>query len=134
MPEENNQTAERKICQPPNFMEDRLEATNFFNTCRTYLCINKNAYPTKKDKVIFVLLFMEGGTAGLWKNTLIEEAYSVGTNSAKVGFETFAAFVKKFKKAFEPLSPVQDAITKLKALLQTDLAEDYVAAFQLLAA
>ena len=62
MLEENNQTAERKICQPPNFMEDRLEATNFFNTCRTYLCINKNAYPTEEDKIIFILSFMEGGT------------------------------------------------------------------------
>ena len=46
----------------------------------------------------------------------MEEAYSVGTNSAKVGFGTFAAFVEKFKKAFELLSSVQDAITKLKAL------------------
>ena len=98
--------AERTICQPPDFMGDCLEATNFFNTCQTYLRINKNAYPTKKDKVIFILLFMEGGTAGPWKNTLIEEAYFVGTNGAKVGFGTFAAFVEKFKKAFEPLSPI----------------------------
>ena len=64
----------------------------------------------------------------------MEEAYSVGTDGAEVGFETFATFVEKFKKAFEPLSPVQDAITKLKALRQTGLAEDYVAAFRPLAA
>ena len=46
----------------------------------------------------------------------MEEVYSIGMDSAKVEFETFAAFVEKFKKAFKPLSPVQDAITKLKAL------------------
>ena len=130
MSEENNWTAERKICQLSDFIGNHLEATNFLNTCHTYLCINKNAYPTKKDKVIFVLLFIEGGTAEPWKNTLMEEAYSVGTNGAKVGFGTFAAFVKKFKKAFEPLSLVQDAITKLKAFRQTGLAEDYVVTFR----
>ena len=64
MPEENNQTADRKIRQPSDFMGDRPEATNFLNTCCTYLCINKNAYPTEENKIIFVLLFMEGGTAG----------------------------------------------------------------------
>ena len=72
---------------------------------------------------------MEGGTAGPWKNALMEEAYFVGIDGAKVEFRTFTAFVEKFKKAFEPLSPIQDAITKLKALQQTGLAEDYIAAF-----
>ena len=121
--------AERKICHPPDFTDDCLEATNFLNICCIYLCINNNAYSTEKDKIIFVLLFMEGGTAEPWKNALMEEAYSVGTNGAKIGFETFAAFIEKFKKVFEPLSPIQDAITKLKAFRQTGLAEDYVVAF-----
>ena len=103
---------ERKIHQPPDFMGDRLEATNFLNTCHTYLHINKNAYPTEEDKIIFVLSFMERGTAGPWKNALIEKAYFVGTDSTEVGFGTFAAFIKKFKKAFEPFLSIQDAITK----------------------
>ena len=64
----------------------------------------------------------------------MEEAYAVGTDGAEVGFGTFAVFIEKFKKAFEPLSPVQDAITKLKALQQTGLAKDYVAAFRPLTA
>ena len=97
-------------------MGDHLKATNFLNTYRIYLHINKNAYPTEEDKIIFVLSFMEGGTAGLWKNAIMEEAYAAGTDGSEVGFGTFTAFVEKFKKAFEPLSPVQDAITKLKAL------------------
>ena len=125
---------ERKICQLSDFIGNRLEATNFLNTCHTYLCINKNAYPTEEDKIIFVLSFMEGGTAGPWKNAIMEEAYAVGMDGAEVGFGTFAAFVEKFKKAFKPLSSIQDAITKPKALRQTGLAEDYVAAFRLLAA
>ena len=29
--------AERKICQPPDFMGDHLDTSNFLNTCRTYL-------------------------------------------------------------------------------------------------
>ena len=112
MPEENARTAERKIRQPPDFTGDRLEASNFLNTCRTYLHINKNAYTTDEDKIIFVLSFMEGGIAGPWKNAIMETAYTVGTDGTEVGFGTFTAFVKKFKKAFEPFLPVQDAITK----------------------
>ena len=64
MPEENTRTAERKIRQPPDFTGDRLEASNFLNTCRTYLRINKNAYTTDEDKIIFVLSFMKGGNSG----------------------------------------------------------------------
>ena len=79
MLEENARTAERKIRQPPDFTGDRLEASNFLNTCRTYLRINKNAYTTDEDKIIFVLSFMEGGTAGPWKNAIMEEAYAAGT-------------------------------------------------------
>ena len=116
MPEKSTQKVERKIHQPPYFTGDCLEATNFLNTCHTYLIINKNAYSMEKDKIIFVLSFMKGRMARPWKNVLMEEAYSGGTNDAKIGFKTFATFVKKFKKAFELLSPVQDAITKLKAL------------------
>ena len=71
MPEENNRMAERKIHQPSDFMGDRLDASNFLNICHTYLRINKNAYPIEEDKIIFVLSFMEGGTAGLWKNALM---------------------------------------------------------------
>ena len=55
--------AERKICQPPDFTGDRLEASNFLNTCRTYLCINKNAYTTDEDKIIFTLSLMNEGQA-----------------------------------------------------------------------
>ena len=65
MSEENNQMVERKICQPPDFMGDRLKATNFLNTGHTYFHINKNAYPTEENKIIFILSFIEGGTAGL---------------------------------------------------------------------
>ena len=72
---------------------------------------------------------MEGGTVGPWKNAIMEEAYTIGTDGAEVAFGTFAAFIEKFKKAFKPLLPVQDTITKLKALRQTGLAEDYVPAF-----
>ena len=64
MPEENNQMVERKIRQLPDFMGDHLKATNFLNTGHTYFYINKNAYPTEENKIIFILSFIEGGTAG----------------------------------------------------------------------
>ncbi|EJF55340.1 hypothetical protein DICSQDRAFT_176055, partial [Dichomitus squalens LYAD-421 SS1] len=124
---------ERKIHQPSDFSGDRLEASAFLNICRTYLRVNKDAYTDDEDKVIFVLSFMVGGTAAPWREAREEDAFTVVSGKEK-GFGTFNDFVTEFKKAFEPLSPTSDAITKLKALKQTGLAEDYVALFRPLAA
>ena len=60
----------------------------------------------EEDKIIFFLSFIGERIVRLWKNALIEEAYSTGTNGTEIEFETFTMFVKKFKKAFEPLSPI----------------------------
>ena len=37
--------------------------------------INKDAYPDDKDKIIFILSYMEGGSAGLWKKVFMEELH-----------------------------------------------------------
>ena len=54
--------------------------------------------------------------AGPWKNALMKETYSTDIDGTQIEFKTFVAFVEKFKKAFESLLPVQDAIIKLKTL------------------
>ncbi|EJF59976.1 hypothetical protein DICSQDRAFT_63821 [Dichomitus squalens LYAD-421 SS1] len=124
---------ERKIRQPSDFSGDCLEASTFLNTCWMYLRVNKDAYSDDEDKVIFVLLFMVGRTAAPWREACEEDVFTVVNNEEK-GFGTFTDFARDFKAAFEPLSPVMDSITKLKALKQTGLAKDYIALFRPLAA
>ena len=59
----------------------------------------------------------------------MEEAYTISMNNAKIEFETFSVFIRKLKKTFKPLLPVQNTITKLKLLKQTGLAKNYIATF-----
>ena len=125
---------ERKIRQPSDFDGNRDDAQNFLLTCRTYLRLNKDLYTTDEEKIIFVISFMVGGSAGPFKDALEMEAYTIDpTTSAEKGFGTFKDFLKKFQEAFEPLNPVESAINKMKALQQTGTADDYISAFRPLA-
>ena len=125
---------ERKIRPPPDFSGDRTQASLFFNTCRTYLRLNDAAYPSDEEKIIFILSFMEGGTAGPWKEVVMQDAYETDARGVEKGFGTFADFRTNFFGAFQPLSPAMDCITRMKNLKQTGSAEDYVAQFRVLAA
>lgn len=125
---------ERKIRQPSDFDGNRDDAQNFLLTCRTYLRLNKDLYTTDEEKIIFIISFMVGGSAGPFKDALETEAYSIDpTTSEEKGFGTLKDFIKKFKEAFEPLNPVETAINKMKALQQTGTADDYISAFRPLA-
>ena len=39
-----------------------------------YLCANKKAYQTSKEKIMFVLLYMRGGSMELWAGSYIDRA------------------------------------------------------------
>ena len=77
---------------------------------------------------------MEGGTAGLWKEVIMQDTYETNALGVEQGFGTFADFRTNFFGAFQPLSPAMDCITRMKNLKQTGSAEDYVAQFRVLAA
>ena len=126
-------TSERKIRSPNDFTGDRAEAGIFLTTCQAYLRINKDSYNNDEDKIIFVLSYMVGGAAGAYKDAIYTSAFELDAAGNEKGFGSWADFVKKFKEAFTPLNPVDNAITQMKALKQTGTADDYVAAFRPLA-
>ena len=39
-----------------------------------YLCANKESYPESKEKIMFVLSYMKGGSAELWAGSYIDKA------------------------------------------------------------
>ena len=122
--------SERKIRPPPDFNGNREEADNFLNSCRVYLRLNAQSYSTDEEKIIFILSYMIGGSAGPWKDAFTTKAFSINpTTSQEHGFGTLTDFIKEFNKSFEPLNPVDNAIAKMKALKQTGTADDYVAEF-----
>ena len=122
--------SERKIRPPPDFNGNRKEADNFLNSCRVYLRLNAQSYSTDEEKIIFILSYMIGGSAGPWKDVFTTKAFSINpATSQEHGFGTLTDFIKEFNKSFEPLNPVDNAIAKMKALKQTGTADDYVAEF-----
>ena len=120
---------ERRIRAPIDFNGDRKEARPFLYSCLTYMILNHEVYPTDEQKIIFVLSYMVGGAAGAFREAYLEKALRDNGPS----FGTWEEFQKEFMVAFEPLNPVDDAITEMKALKQTGTADDYVAAFRPLA-
>ena len=126
--------SEQKIHPPPDFNGNCEEADNFLNSCRVYLHLNAQSYPMEEEKIIFILLYMIGGLAGPWKDAFTIKAFSIDPSASQErGFGTYADFIKEFNKSFEPLNPVDNAITKMKALKLTGTADNYVAEFLLLA-
>ena len=131
---QTTKVSERKIRAPVDFDGNRLQTTSFLNSCQTYLRLNKALYPTDEDKIIFVLSYMIGGTAGPVKDAITAKALEIDpTTNAERGFGSWVDFLKEFQKTFQPLNPVDDAITRMKALKQTSTADEYVAEFRPLA-
>lgn len=130
----NPRPSERKIRAPSDFNGDRAEASGFLNNCQTYLRLNKDSYTNDEEKIIFILSYMVGGSAGPFKEAFTTNAFAIDpdTNEEK-GFGTWAQFLTRFQDAFTPLNPVDNAITQMKALKQSGTADDYVAAFRPLA-
>ena len=133
-PETQNKVSERRIRAPNDFDGKRDEANSFLLSCRTYLRLNKQSYPTDEEQIIFILSHMVGGSAGPFADSYMVKAFATDpTTQTEKGFGTFTAFVEEFNTAFSPLDPVDDAITRMKSLKQTAKADDYVAEFRPLA-
>ena len=65
---------ERRIRAPVDFNGDRKEAKPFLYSCITYMILNHEVYPDDEQKIIFVLSYMVGGTAGAFREAYLEKA------------------------------------------------------------
>jgi hypothetical protein len=57
-----------KIRLQSNFNGDHTKTREFILDCSMYLNINDTIYNTDKKKILFMLSYMRGGTAGPWKD------------------------------------------------------------------
>lgn len=64
---------ELKIRLPVDFNGDRTKTKEFVLDCKMYLNINETTYNTNTKKILFVLSYMRGGTAGPWKENLAQQ-------------------------------------------------------------
>lgn len=117
---------ELKIRLPVDFNGDRTKTKEFVLDCRMYLKINTDIYDTDTKKILFVLSYMRGGTAGPWK----EDFYNTAMSTNKFG--TYDELMTAIKKAFSPSDEQGDAKSKLKTLQMKGgmTADEYIAEFR----
>jgi hypothetical protein len=101
----------------------------FLQEFEMYMCANMDIYNTKEKKVLFVLLFMNGGVAGSWKQgktAVYLKARDFGTpNKPKQAVQT----------AFTPIDDKRVAKTELQTLRQGDKRiKEYIVQFTIIAA
>lgn len=125
---------ELKINIPTPFNGDRTALRSFIQDCGLYLGVNKKKYDNDAKKIGFVLSFMKGGDAGLWKEQYISEHTNATTGIFDVPTaETYQAFISSIKEAFTEENTATTALTKLRKLQQgKDSVEEHNVDFKLL--
>jgi hypothetical protein len=129
-PEDMTTTAkEVKLHAPTDFHGARELTTKFLQEVEMYMCTNMEIYNTEEKKVLFVLLFMNGGVAGSWKQGKTAAYLKAGN------FGTFDKFKQAVQTAFTPIDDEGVAKTELCTLQQGNKRiEEYIAQFMIIAA
>ncbi|KAF8232156.1 hypothetical protein L208DRAFT_1465835 [Tricholoma matsutake] len=76
---------------PMDFNGDRTKTMLFILECRAYIEANIKSFENDRQKILFMLLYMDGGTVSGWKQAYLEEIF---IHNAE--WDTFSTFVNKF--------------------------------------
>lgn len=119
--------AEIRLNPPPVFTGDPKVARDFQQRCYVYLEINKHIYDTDERKILFVISYCQGGTAGIWAETFVNTRLLTGQLGTWLDFQT------EFTRNFLSSDIAGDAKGELMQLKQRGTADEYVAQFKILA-
>ncbi|KAJ8456414.1 hypothetical protein ONZ51_g12142 [Trametes cubensis] len=134
-------TNEIKLKMPPEFSGKRGEVVEWLQKCSLYLTMNKKTYADDEMKIIFCLMLMNGGTAGTWSRTFIEDVerqaadqnknLREGENRIEPNYGTWDEFKKQLLDAFDDVDQKASARVLLRNLKQgSKKVEDYIAEFK----
>jgi hypothetical protein len=90
----------------------------FLQDVYIYLKVNRYTYDNNDKKISFILSYLTGGDAAIWKQqfiqTKIEEHEEAGTKELNWG--TYKDFVEALKKTFQPYDKPAEALEDMKKL------------------
>jgi hypothetical protein len=101
---------EVKLRAPTDFHVARELTMKFLQEVEMYMHANAEIYNTEEKKVLFALLFMNGGVAGSWKQGKTTAYLKAGN------FGTFDEFKQAVQTAFTPIDDEGVAKTELRTL------------------
>jgi Retrotransposon gag protein len=107
-----------KLNPPTPFTGKRTDFILFMQDVYVYLKINKMTYDNDDKKISFILSYLTGGDAAVWKQqfiqTKIEESEEAGTEEPNWG--TYKEFLDALKKTFQPYNEPGEALEEIKKL------------------
>jgi hypothetical protein len=90
----------------------------FLQDVYVYLKVNQLIYNNNEKKISFILSYLAGGDAAVWKQqfiqTKIEESEEAKTDEPN--WETYKEFVEALKKTFQPYDEPAEALEDMKKL------------------
>jgi hypothetical protein len=117
-------TASEKIrLNPPTpFTGKQSDFILFMQDVYVYLKVNQLTYDNNKKKISFILSYLAGGDAAVWKQQFIqmkiEESEEAKSNEPSWG--TYKKFVEALKKTFQPYDEPAEALEDMKKLCLGD--------------
>jgi hypothetical protein len=107
-----------KLNPPTPFTGKRSDFMLFMQDVFVYLKVNKTTYDNDDKKISFILSYLTGGDAAVWKQqfiqTKIEE--SVDANNDEPDWGSYKEFVEALKKTFQPYDEPAEALEDMKKL------------------
>jgi Ty3 transposon capsid-like protein len=111
-----------KLNPPTPFTGKRNEFVLFLQDIYIYLKVNQHTYDNDDKKIFFILSYLTGGDAAVWKQqfiqTKIEENKEAGNDEPDWG--TYKEFVEALKQTFQPYDKPAEALEDIKKLRLTD--------------
>jgi hypothetical protein len=107
-----------KLNPPTSFTGKQNEFVLFMQDVYIYLKVNRYIYDNNNNKISFILSYLTGGDAAIWKQqfiqTKIEEHEQEKTEEPNWG--TYKAFVEALKQIFQPYDELAEALEDMKKL------------------
>ena len=116
------------------FTGKKTDLQRFLQDTFVFLTINKEHYNNDDKKIAFVMSFMTGGDAALWKQEfigkVIRDSVAQGDN---ILFRSYRTFIESLEKSFSPYDAPGDTLDAIKCLqMGEESFEEHLAKFKLL--
>src|SRR5258706_1386695 len=117
-----------KVATPSPFSSTQDDLDHFKVECSLYLSMRHSEFPDEHSNVLFILLYMKGGTTGPWATQRINSILYL----SKAEEVTWAGFVLELDKMFADPSHQATARRKLATLRQGDSSvEELIREFEI---
>ena len=103
---------ELHVNTPTPFEGDRSKLRTFLLNCKLYLLVNQEIYNHDDKKIAFVLSYLTGEDASMWKNQWLQ----LKRTGMTITLGTYAAFYANLTDAFKEEEQVQNALYKIHNL------------------